>query len=164
MNISDDGLNLLKQLEGCVKIGGTHVIYDDKNGKPVNLNNPLPKGATIGYGHLIKQNEDFRNGINEIDATNLLKQDILIFEQVVKNNIHSVLTQNQYDALVIFAFNIGTKNFTNSTVVKYINNSDFHSSVYPTLKSAWMSWNKYCGHESQGLTKRRQQEFDLFMK
>lgn len=64
MKISDNGIKLLKQLEGCVKIGDKHIIYDDKTGNPVNPNRPLPHGATIGYSHLINQGEDFRNGIS----------------------------------------------------------------------------------------------------
>ena len=162
MKISINGINLLKQLEGCVKNGDKHIIYDDQTGKPVNPNKPLPCGATIGYGHLIKRGEDFKKGITEIQATELLRVDIVIAEHAVNNNITVPLTQNQYDALVIFAYNIGTKNFAGSTVVKYVNNSNFFSKTYPTLESAWMAWNKSCGHENSGLTKRRKAEWTLF--
>ncbi len=162
MKFSNNGIKMLKQLEGCVKKGDRHIIYDDKNCKPVNTNKTLPKGSTIGYGHLIKAGEDFKNGITEAIATELLQQDISFAEQTVKNNITIALTQNQYDALVIFAYNIGEKNFANSTVVKYINNPKFHNIKYPNLESAWKAWNKYNGCEMTGLTKRRRQEFDLF--
>lgn len=60
------------------------------------------------------------------------------------------------------AYNIGTRNFVNSTVVKYINNLNFHSSVYPTLEQAWKAWNKSGGREMPGLTNRRIKEFVLF--
>lgn len=162
MNFSDNGINLLKKLEGYVKIGDTHVIYDDKTGCPVNSNGVLPRGATIGYGHLIKSGENFINGINESTATELLRSDIAMAERAVKNNIRVCLTQNQYDALVIFAYNVGMNNFVNSSVVKYINNPNFYSPRYPTLESAWRAWNKSEGREMAGLNKRRDQEWVLF--
>ena len=164
MKISDKGINMLKRFEGSVKIGDKHVIYDDKTGKPINTNEPLPKGATIGYGHLIKPGEDFRNGITESVATELLRSDITTAERAVKDNIGVLLSQNQYDALVSLAYNIGAKNFADSTVVKYINNSNFHNSKYINLKSAWNAWNKSGGKEMPGLSNRRNQEFNLFNK
>ena len=163
MKTSDQGINLLKQLEGCVKKCAIHIIYDDKTGKPVTDFNTLPRGATIGYGHLIKPGEDFRNGITENTATEILKRDIITAEQAVQENITVSLSQNQYDALVIFAYNIGAKNFATSTVVKYINNPNFHSSKYPTLESAWKAWNKSAGKIMSGLDMRRKQEWLLFI-
>ena len=162
MKISDNGINILKRFEGRVKIGGKHVIYDDKTGKPVDSNKELPKGATIGYGHLIKSGEDFRKGITEKQATEILRSDILTAEFAVKDNITVPLSQNQYDALVSLAYNIGAKNFAGSTVVKYVNDSNYHNTKYPTLESAWKAWNKSGGREMPGLSNRRHQEFSLF--
>lgn len=164
MNISENGINILKQLEGVVIKNGHHIIYDDQTGKPVNIKEPLPRGATIGYGHLITQDEDFRNGISEAKATELLRADIATAECAVKNNISVPLKQNQYDALVSLAYNIGVKNFANSTVVKYINNSGYTNSRYHDLKSAWMAWNKCRGCVMAGLTQRRITEYNLFNK
>ena len=162
MKISDNGINMLKRFEGSVKIGARHVIYDDKTGRPVNSDKELPAGATIGYGHLIKSDEDFKHGITERQATEILRSDISTAERAIKDNITILLSQNQYDALVSLAYNIGAKNFANSTVVKYINDSNYHNPKYPTLESAWMAWNKSGGREMAGLTNRRQQEFNLF--
>ena len=156
--------DLLKQLEGCVKIDDKHVIYDDTTGKPVNVNEPLPCGATIGYGHLIKPGEDFRNGITESFATELLLCDITTAEHAIENNITVQLSQNQYDALVSLVYNIGAKNFAASTVVKYINNPKFHSSIYPNLESAWKAWGLSGGIKMPGLNNRRTQEFELFKR
>ena len=163
MNISDRGILTLKQLEGTVKQNGKHVIYDDQTGKAIPATAPLPRGATIGYGHLIKPAEDFSGGITERVATELLRADIAAAQRVVQNNITVPLMQNQYDALVIFAYNIGANNFANSTVVKYINDQKFKSPVYPDLKSAWLAWNKSCGRVMPGLTRRRTQEWNLFV-
>ena len=162
INISDKGINLLKTLEGAVKQNGKHMIYDDQTGKAANPNAPLPRGATIGYGHLIKPGENFIAGITEACATEILRADIAAAERAVQNNINVPLMQNQYDALVIFAYNIGAKNFANSTVVKYINNPHFKSSIYPDLKSAWVAWNKSGGRVMPGLTRRRTKEWNLF--
>lgn len=162
LRISDNGIKKLKQLEGCVKIGDRHVVYDDKTGKIVNLNQPLPRGATIGYGHLITSGESFTNGISETTATELLCADIEVAENAVRNTITMQLTQNQYDALVIFAYNIGTKNFVTSTVVRYLNNPNFHSPLYPNLESAWKAWNKSGGQKNAGLVNRRDAEWNIF--
>ena len=164
MRFSNNGIAILKLLEGAVICGGKHVIYDDQTGEPVPPKLPLPRGATIGYGHLIQTGEDFFYGIDEARATELLRADIATAERAVQKNIIVPLTQNQYDALVIFAYNIGVANFAKSTVVKYINNPNHHSTTYPTLESAWRAWNKSNGRVMTGLNKRRSQEWILFNK
>ncbi len=163
MKMSDEGIEWLKDKEDRVlDKRGNHVIYDDATKKPVNPNEPLPKGATIGYGHLVKPGEYFSNGITERQAIALLRSDIAVAERAVQNNITSNLTQNQYDALVSLAYNIGASAFKNSTVVKYINNPDFHSSIYSDLESAWKAWNRTQGKVSNGLINRRQNEWNLY--
>lgn len=162
MNLSSRGINKLKELEGCVKRGGKHVVYDDKTGKPVSVNKPLPTGATIGYGHLIRPGEDFMAGITEEQATELLCRDIASVERGVGDTVKTPLAQNQYDAVVILAYNIGVQNFIASTIVKYINNPNFHSVRYPTLKSAWLAWNRAHGAVSGGLNHRRMAEWEIY--
>lgn len=162
MKTSDNGINMLKHWEGCVKKNDMHIVYDDKTGRPINLNAPLPRGATIGYGHLLKEGEDFRQGITEAQAVELLRADIAVAERTIQKNVITTLTQNQFDALVSLVYNIGANNFKNSSVIKYINNPKYYNSKYPTIKSAWKAWNKYNGCEMIGLTKRREQEFEMF--
>jgi len=165
MKMSDKGIEWLKGKEDRVlDKRGNHVIYDDATKKPVNPNEPLPKGATIGYGHLVKPGEDFTNGITERQAIALLRSDIAVAERAVNDNITVPLAQNQYDALVSLAYNIGSGGFKNSTVVKYINNPDFHSSVYSDLESAWRAWNRTQGKVSNGLINRRQNEWNLYKR
>ena len=163
MKTSAKGLAWLKRLEGTVKQNTLHVIYDDQTGQPVPAHTPLPRGATIGYGHLIKRGEDFRHGITEHTATDLLRADITIAEHAIQSCIHIPLTQHQFDALVALAFNIGTNNFKKSTVIKYINDSNFHSTTYPNLESAWLAWNRTSGKKSTGLIRRRQSEFNTYI-
>ncbi len=162
MKMSDKGIEWLKRLEGTVKVNGKHVIYDDATGKPVPVGAPPPLGATIGYGHLIKSGEDFKQGITETYAIDLLRTDIAAAERAVQDNISAHLTQSQYDALVSLAYNIGIRNFATSTVVKYINNPDFHSPIYSNLESAWLAWNRTQGKISAGLIRRRQREWATY--
>ena len=162
MKLSDNGIRTLKQCEGRVMRNGRHVIYDDKNGRPIAAGAALPAGATIGYGHLIKPGEDFHDGIDEDMATEILRDDLKHAERAVCNTITVNLRQNQFDALVMLCFNIGARNFANSTVVKYINNPNFKSARYPTLAAAWCAWNRTGGHVSAGLVRRRGIEWELF--
>ena len=163
MKMSESGIKWLKGKEDKVlDKQGNHIIYDDQTGKPVNTNKPLPNGATIGYGHLIKSGEDFTKGISEAKATELLRADIATAERAVRDNITVPLSQNQFDALASLAYNIGTKNFADSTVVKYVNNPTFHSTVYQNLESAWKAWNRSHGEISNGLINRRQNEWNLY--
>lgn len=163
MKMSDDGINWLKSEEDKVlDKNGNHVIYDDRTRRPVPDGAPLPPGATIGYGHLIKPGEDFRGGITETEAINLLRSDIATAERAVRDNITVPITQNQYDALVSLAYNIGGGAFASSTVVQYINNPDFTSSKYPSLESAWRAWNRTQGAVSNGLINRRNDEWNMY--
>lgn len=163
MKMSNEGINWLKSKEDKVlDKNGNHVVYDDQTKQPVPEGAPLPSGATIGYGHLIKPGEDFRSGITEQAATELLRDDIATAERAVRDNIMVPLTQNQYDALVSLAYNIGNGAFASSTVVQYINNSDFTSSKYPSLESAWRAWNRTQGAVSNGLINRRNYEWNMY--
>ena len=162
MKLSDNGIRTLKLCEGCVVRGGRHVIYDDKNGLPVAVGDALPAGATIGYGHLIKPGEDFRGGIDENAATELLRADLAITERAVNGAITANVRQNQFDALVMLCFNIGARNFANSTVVKYINNPEFKNARYPTLTAAWRAWNRTGGRVTAGLIRRREVELNIY--
>lgn len=163
MKMSNNGINWLKSKEDTLlDKQGRHIIYNDKTGLPIKTNEPLPKGATIGYGHLIKPGEDFRNGITESVAIELLRSDIATAERAVQDSIIVPLSQNQFDALTSLAYNIGTKNFANSTVIKYINNPEFHSSIYHNLESAWKAWNRSNGEISNGLINRRQNEWNMY--
>ena len=153
MKMSDKGIKWLKGLEGSVKVNGKHVIYDDATGKPVPAGVPLPVGATIGYGHLVKPGEDFSAGLTEQQATELLEQDLqatynTINEQISADAILN-MTQSQYDALVSLVFNIGAgsaapqnrnRGLYQSTVRKYLNDNKYKSNIYPNLEDAWRAF------------------------
>lgn len=141
MKISKNGLDLIKQFEGCEL-----KVYLDAIGLP-----------TIGYGHLIKKGEIF-NVITLKQAEDLLKSDLKMFEDGVSDLVKVKLSQNQFDALVSFAFNVGLGNLEKSTLLKLLNAGD-----YAGAGNQLPRWNKAGGKILNGLTKRRNAERDLFI-
>lgn len=157
MSFSSKGLNWLKGIE---KLALTP--YDDQTGKKIHS---WCKGATIGYGHLISQFEwnRFANGISEEEAEELLIKDLLPFVRAV-SSVPRILTQTEFDACVILAFNIGQENFKNSTVCKMVSNPKYRSNTYPSLRAAWMAWNKSQGKINKGVINRRSAEWDMYSR
>jgi lysozyme len=80
----------------------------------------LPDGRwTIGYGHTLTARQGAE--VSENDAEALLIYDLIAVAHVVNEQTYAPLTQNQFDALCAFAFNIGVDNFRRSAVLKRIN-------------------------------------------
>ncbi len=154
-SLSLKGLNLLKKIEQL-----RLTPYDDQNGQIISQWN---KGATIGYGHLISQVDwdKYKNGIDTTEADLLFIKDIKPFQDAVKRNLKTGVSQNQFDALVIFAFNIGVSGFKESSALKLINDPKAKTS-YPSLEKAWKAWNKSQGKTNKGLTNRRACEWTIF--
>lgn len=94
MTTSDIGIAFIKSHEGY-----SAFVYND-NGRPA-----------IGYGHDLQAGESFSQGINVAQAVNLLKQDLANrFEPPLNEYLRQhglTLTQNQWDAWVDFAYNLG---------------------------------------------------------
>lgn len=136
VNISNEGLNLIKQFEGCSLT--TYVC---------------PAGVlTIGYGHT---GSDVRSGqkITKAKADELLKKDIARFEKHVEkydNKYH--WTQAQFDALVSFAFNVGN---IDQLTAKGTRTKD-------QISAKILEYNKASGKVLAGLKKRRAAEKTLF--
>jgi GH24 family phage-related lysozyme (muramidase) len=134
--------------------------YDDQTGKEVSK---WTAGATIGYGHLITsaQWHTYARGITPSQARTLLTQDLAPFVAAVQAAISVDLTQNQFDALVLLAFNIGADAFKGSAVVTLIN--DPHAKTrYANLEAAWKAWNKSQGAVMKGLENRRNSEWNIY--
>lgn len=161
--ISSPGLALLKRLEGTVKRRGRHVPYDDATGKPIRPGQHPTGGTTIGYGHLVEPGERWpEGGIDERWAEDLLRADLARFEVAVDDAITVPLNQNEFDALVIFAFNIGEGAFrTKASAVRALNDGN-RADVGRRMEL----WNKttVSGKRvvSQGLILRREAEVALF--
>jgi lysozyme len=95
-----------------------------------------------------------------LQADMLLEQDLGVFEEAVGKLIKSKLTDNQYGALVSFAYNVGVGNLGKSTLLKKLNiNPDDK-----TIPSEFLKWNKARGVVLRGLTNRRQAEANLYLE
>lgn len=153
----DKGINLLKEIEGLAI-----TPYDDQTGKDIKV---WVEGATIGYGHLIAKSDwsKYQAGLNEEQAIRLLQADLHPFINTVKSKVRGDVTQHEFDAMVIFAFNIGQAGFSQSSVLKMINDPEVITS-YPTLEKAWKAWNKSQGKVNRGLENRRQAEWNIYQK
>lgn len=79
-------------------------------------------GWTVGYGHTRSAREGIE--IDEADAEALLRYDLQAVETAVNEAVFTPLTQNQYDALVAFAFNVGVEAFRRSNVLRRVNEGD----------------------------------------
>lgn len=139
--IGEKGLNLIKEFEGL-----RLVAYK------------CPAGVwTIGYGHTYRVKEG--DIITEKEATAFLLDDISAAEDIVAGSTMDVeLTQNQFDALVSFAYNVGAKNFSDSTLLRKVKvNPDD-----PTILNEFKKW-VYAGKELlTGLVRRRKAEAELY--
>lgn len=101
-NVSSAGLNRIGIFEGL-----RLRVYNDKYGH-----------ATIGYGHLLHRGPyttKDRQTITESEARDLLRKDAYVYADAVNAAVHEPLTQNQFDALVCLAFNIGVGDKTKGT-------------------------------------------------
>jgi lysozyme len=111
---------------------------------------------TIGYGSTgphVKPNMV----ITEKQAEDLLRQDLVRFERAVTRLVTVPISQNQYDALVSFTFNLGEGNFSRSTLLKRVNARDFSGA-----QKEFAKWNRAGGIVLAGLTRRRAAEAKLF--
>ncbi len=117
---------------------------------------------TIGYGHVVLENENFPEQITEQDAQELLQKDLLRFETAL-NKLGLNLPQCQYDACISLSFNIGISAFSCSTLAKKLKAGDIVGA-----SNEFIRWNKATvkGKKKvlKGLTNRRLDEKKLFLE
>jgi lysozyme len=120
------------------------------------------KVATIGYGNTFypsgKKVTMQDQPINLATAKWMLKETADKFAADVDKLIKSKLTQNQFNALVSFAFNLGVTSLGRSTLLKKVNINPND----PTIAAEFAKWNKAGGKVLNGLTKRRAKEAKLY--
>lgn len=135
MQTSHNGINLIKEFEGC-----RLTAYK------------CPAGVwTIGYGHTsgVKSGQT----ITQQQADNYLREDLKIYENYVKKIVKLELNQNQFDALVSFCYNCGPGNL--QTLVK--------NRTLPQIADCLLQYNKGGGVVLNGLVRRRKAERALFL-
>ena len=140
MNISDEGVDLIKSFEGC-----RLDAYLDSVGI-----------CTIGYGHT---GSEVKRGdtIDDAEADRLLRSDLRTAEKCINACVTGNLTQNQFDALCSFVFNLGCASLRNSTLLRKLNSGEHEEAA-----EEFQKWNHAGGKVLSGLTKRRHAEADLF--
>ena len=143
MKTSDIGVSLIKHFEGFIS-------------KPYLC----PAGvATIGYGSTkyadgkkVKLND---KAINENEATLLLKNTLIVYENIVNKKVKVQLKQSQFDALVSHTYNTGGSN----TLFNVINNEANEESIKKWFETKYITAN---GKLLKGLVERRKAESKLY--
>ena len=112
---------------------------------------------TIGYG----RSENIKLGwtINQDDAEILLKEDLLSSESSVSSLVEVDLNDNQFSALVAFVHAVGEQAFSNSTLLRLLNQGNYQATA-----DQFTRWNRLGGQVHPGLTRRREAEKELFLK
>lgn len=150
MRIAQAGLDLIKKFEGWFS-----KPYLD----PISI-------PTIGYGFTYylpsrKKVTMQDKALTKEEGEIMLKEVLKGYEADVLRLVKKTLTQNQFDALVSFTYNLGATNLSKSTLLRKLN-------VNPndkTIADEFLKWNKAGGKVFAGLTKRRKEEATLyFMK
>ena len=138
---------LLKQLEGFEAN-----VYRNGGGR-----------ETIGYGHLVRAGEGWSGGITEAEGEQLLYRDLSKAEQAVNQLVKAPLNQNQFDAIVIWTYNLGPTNLKSSTLLKRLNSGHFEDVPNQLARWVWVT-HKDTGKKEKlnGLVKRRNAEIKLW--
>jgi len=148
MQISDEGIRLIKSFEGY------HTRL--KDGSCAAYLCPASVW-TIGFGCT----EGVKPGMvwtaGEAEAG--LRREIAKFETTVNRLVTVSINQNEYDAMVSLAYNIGSAGFARSTLLRRLNNGDRSGAA-----KAFEMWKSGGGRVLPGLVSRRQREAALFLK
>ena len=139
MNTSAEGISLIKKFEGCEL-----TAYQCSAGV-----------WTIGYGHT----KDVEPGmqITQEDAEEMLVEELHEYENYINKYVTAPLSQNQFDAMVSWVYNLGPANLKASTLLKVLNAED-----YDGVPAQIKRWNKAGGEILDGLIRRREAEARLF--
>jgi len=146
MKLNNDGYKLICEFEGLRL-------------KPYLCSARIP---TIGYG-----NTYYPNGVRVTLLDKPITKDYAFeifkviadkFAKRVDDMVTSKVTQNQFNSLVSFAYNVGTGNFSTSTLLKKVNANPNDLSI----RAEFMKWNKANKVVVNGLTTRRKKESDLY--
>jgi len=144
MEYSKNGAHLTESFEGL-----RLTAYPD----------PATGGApwTIGYGHT---GPDVHPGltITQEQAEELLMQDTQKAAAAVNAKVTGDITQEEFDALVDFVFNVGAGNFAASTLLKKVNSGDIHGAA-----AEFEKWDMAAGKHMAGLLRRRHAEAEEFL-
>ncbi|WP_017402108.1 MULTISPECIES: lysozyme [Acinetobacter] len=146
MTTSQIGINLITSFED-LRLNA----YDDGVGVWT-----IGKGTTV-YPNGVKVKKGDVCTMEQ--AKTFFAHDLKRFENAVNSALTVVVNQNQFDALVSLAYNIGEKAFKTSTLVKKLNAGDYSGAA-----DQFKVWNIGGGRVLKGLVHRRAAEAELFLK
>ena len=139
LKTSQEGISLIKSFEGC-----------ELTAYRCSANVP-----TIGYGHTAGVSDG--DTCTQEEAETMLAEDLVEFEDYVKNYVEFELQQNEFDALVAWTYNLGPKNLSESTLLKELNAGNLEE-----VPRQMKRWNRAGGEVLDGLIRRREAESRLF--
>lgn len=142
MNLSNKGIEFLIKEEGGIRLKA----YKCQAGI-----------WTIGVGHTGKEVIPGLE-ISKEKALEILKTDLIKFEDVINRNVKCHIEQYQFDALVSLVFNIGCNAFIKSTLLKKINSK----SNITEIEKEWKKWRMGGGKILPILVRRREREFNMY--
>lgn len=148
MKLNQSGIELMHEFEGLKltsylcpankwTIGYGNTFYE--NGTKVQPNQTITKSRAL---------ELFRNVVNNS------------FSQPIRNLLKVELNENQFSALVCFAYNVGMGNLRKSTLLRKVNSNPNDE----TIRNEFLKWNKAGGKVLTGLTRRRTAEANLYFE
>jgi len=147
MTLNKEASDLIKSFEGC----------------KLKAYQCSAKKWTIGYGNTYFEDGTpvvAGNAITQEKAEQLFELIANEFSANVAKLVTSNVTDNQFGALVSFAYNCGVVNLQKSTLLKKVNAN--HNDT--TIKAEFLKWNKAGGKVLAGLTRRREAELKLYYK
>ena len=134
LRLTEDGLSHLKQFEGCRlkayrdAVGVATIGYGQTGGVTLGMTITQEQADFMLLSYLVKQEEYMQNLLSDV-----------------------VLTDNQWDALVLFAYNVGLGNFKKSELLKKV----LKDPNDPTIYQEFGRWTKARGQNLVSLVRRR---------
>ena len=134
LRLTEDGLSHLKQFEGCRlkayrdAVGVAKIGYGQTGGVTLGMTITQEQADFMLLSYLVKQEEYMQNLLSDV-----------------------VLTDNQWDALVLFAYNVGLGNFKKSELLKKV----LKDPNDPTIYQEFGRWTKARGQNLVSLVRRR---------
>jgi lysozyme len=131
-------------------IGVGHVMYPEQAKIPSSID-----GMAARKAYPLKQQDNRR--WSEVEVDEILAKDVVRFERGVVRYLPIRLSQNEFDALVSFSFNLGLGVLQRSTIRQALLRGDKTTAIQSLLK-----YNKAGGKVLKGLDNRRKDEAALF--
>lgn len=136
-----------------------NVVYNDIDGSPtIGVGHLLtPSERTSGKVSIAGRNVYWGKGLSDIEVAQLFAQDVALCEESINNLVKVPLEQHQFDALVLFIFNVGRQAFAQSTLLRLLNLGE-----YVEVPKQLRRWVYSDGKIIKGLKNRREEEVAIW--